>query len=118
MSSFVKFILPGDREIAVEVTETSKGIPTSGGVPFSEAKMGLGTKMRDAAKHSLVESLKAFSPAIEAIVDELRRSDPDSLKLEMKVALTTELGIAVAKANGTGNFHVTMTWDKKVNREK
>lgn len=109
MSDFARFDLPDGGYLLVEANEA---LAAGEGEP--ERDMGLfdDSKVRE-ARQSLTESLQAFVPAAGVLLQQLRALAPDELTVEMGVVLSAELGIAIAKASGSGHLQITLKWDGK-----
>ncbi len=63
--------------------------------------------------HTLETLLSHLRPLARAARDALADTEPDSLTLEVGVALTLEGSVFFAAASTEGNFKVAMTWQRK-----
>ena len=94
------------------VETDENGIADDGGTA-TESDMGLFRREARIYEGSqpLTESLEAFIPSAEILLNKFKAFSPDELKIEMGLKLSAEVGIAIAKASSEGHFLVSLTWN-------
>lgn len=109
MSNYVRFELPGGGQMVVETDESE--ITDDGGT-VAESDMGLFRREASICESTqpLTESLEAFIPSAEILLNKFKAFNPEELKIEMGLKLSAEVGIAIAKASSEGHFLVSLTW--------
>lgn len=109
MSDYIRFELPGGGRMFVETDET--GITDDDG-SATESDMGLFRREARICEspQPLTESLEAFIPSAEILLNKFRALCPDELKIDMGLKLSAEVGIAIAKASSEGHVLVSLSW--------
>ncbi len=68
----------------------------------------------DQARHSFEQAVGRVQPAIQGLLRQLRSvaESPEQIQVEFGLQLSAEVGAFVAGASSTGNFKVSMTWQR------
>jgi len=67
------------------------------------------------AQQTFEEAVSRVQPAIQGLLHELRSlaETPEEIQVEFGLQLSAEVGAFVAGASTTGNFKVSMTWQRR-----
>ena len=67
------------------------------------------------AQHTFEQAVSRVQPAIQGLVQELRSlaETPEEIQIEFGLQLSAEVGAFVAGASTSGNFKVSMTWQRR-----
>jgi hypothetical protein len=70
----------------------------------------------DQAQQSFEQAVSRVQPAIRGLLDQLGAlpERPESIQVEFGLQLSAEMGAFIAGASTTGNFRVSMTWQRQV----
>lgn len=105
-------------------TSTSAGAGSSttmrgGGAGLGPLTRALGHResrepLIERGTQTLEQSVAAISPALRAVLEELRRISTDLTQIELEVGLklTGEAGMVLARAGTEANFQVHLTWTR------
>jgi hypothetical protein len=124
MSKLIEMPLADGGSVLVEISDTA-GVPSTstsntgatmrGGQP-AEGPVTRGLAHREPlierGTQTLEQSVAAISPALRAVLEELRRVSTDLTQIELEVGLklTGEAGMVLARAGTEANFQVHLTW--------
>lgn len=66
------------------------------------------------AQHSFEQAVSRVQPAIQGLIRELRSlaETPEEIQVEFGVQLSADVGAFVAGVSTSGNFRVSMTWQR------
>lgn len=124
MSAVIEMPLADGGSVLVEAYDTpgvqsssSTGTTMRGGQPaLGPLTRGLGHRepLIERGTQTLEQSVAAISPALRAVLEELRRVSTDLTQIELEVGLklTGEAGMVLARAGTEANFQVHLTWTR------
>lgn len=105
MSKLIKYTLPDESSILVEVEDTRGG--TS---PVSR-----GERLVEQANQTFEEALDTVRPATETIISKLRglSVSPDEVEVKFSIKFTGESNVVIAKTAIEGNFEIKIKWTRQ-----
>lgn len=122
MNTLIEMPLTDGGSVLVEVSDTadsssSVGTTMRGGQrPQGSVTRGLVRRepLIERGTQTLEQSVAAISPALRAVLEELRRISTDLTQIELEVGLklTGEAGMVLARAGTEANFQVHLTWTR------
>ncbi|HEY3960181.1 MAG TPA: CU044_2847 family protein [Solirubrobacteraceae bacterium] len=124
MSKVIEMPLADGGSVLVETYDTSgvqssssAGTAMRGGQPArGPLTRGLGHRkpLIERGTQTLEQSVASISPALRAVLEELRRISTDLTQIELEVGLklTGEAGMVLARAGTEANFQVHLTWKR------
>jgi hypothetical protein len=134
MSRVIEMPLADGGSVLIEAYDTSGVQPSTSTSTDTSAGSGAGTTMRggqsalgpltrglgngeplvERGAKTLEQSVAAISPALRAVLEELRRVSTDLTQIELEVGLklTGEAGMVLARAGAEANFQVHLTWTR------
>jgi hypothetical protein len=83
-----------------------------------EVTRGWGDSERRVVEHaqqSFEQAVSRVRPTVQGLLDQLRSlaETPEQIQVEFGLQLSAEVGAFVAGASTTGNFKVSMTWNRR-----
>ncbi len=97
-------------------SENGEGIVVEGDAPEysgGATRRGLTSSgVVEQAKLSFEDALDKAQPVAAALIEQLRRLEPDEATVEFGLTLSAEVGAILATASSTANYKVTLTWRK------
>lgn len=118
MGKLVEFPLRDGGSVLVEVDdagpsrpagEVTRGWADHGQRAADQARQGI-----EQAQETFEQAVERLQPALHGLLRQMRSlpDSPDEVKLEFGLQLSAEMGAFVAKAATTGNFTVSVTWQR------
>lgn len=109
MPRLVEFPLENGSSVFVEVDDAHGSA--------GEARRGWGdrdVRVVEQAQVSFERAVQRVQPAVHGLLQQLRSiaEPPDQVQVEFGLQLSAEVGAFVAGASSTGNFKVSLTWNK------
>jgi len=108
MVQLVEFPLQGGGSVLVQVDDGSAGEVTRG---WGDRDM----RVVEQARQSFEQAVSRVQPAVQGLLTQLRSlaETPEQIQVEFGLQLSAEVGAFVAGASSTGNFKVSMTWNRR-----
>ena len=100
---------------AADLPSASEGLTLRGIPDGALATRGLGAgRLVERTQQSLDEVLAHATPAVSALLRQVREQEepPDELEVEFGIQVSLEVGAYIAAAGSQANFRVTMRWTK------
>jgi Trypsin-co-occurring domain 1 len=121
-TKLIEMPLADGGSVLVEASDTS-AVPSSTGATMRGGQPAQGPLTRGLGRHepliergtqTLEQSVATISPALRAVLEELRRISTDLTQIELEVGLklTGEAGMVLARAGTEANFQVHLTWTR------
>lgn len=109
MPRLVEFPLDDGGSVFVEIAEQGRG--------DGEIRRGWGdrdSRVVEQAQQSFERAVHRIQPAVQGLLQQLRSfaETPDQVQVEFGLQLSAEVGAFVAGASSTGNFKVSLTWNR------
>jgi len=105
----VEFPLQGGGSVLVEVEDDV------GGDGVTRGWGDTNRRVVDQAQQNFEQAVGRVQPAIQGLLTQLRSvaESPEQIQVEFGLQLSAEVGAFVAGASTTGNFKVSMTWQRR-----
>jgi len=105
----VEFPLQEGGSVLVEVEDDVGGDGVTRGWGDTNRRGG------DQAQQNFEQAVGRVQPAIQGLLTQLRSvaESPEQIQVEFGLQLSAEVGAFVAGASTTGNFKVSMTWQRR-----
>jgi hypothetical protein len=115
-SKYVEFPIEGGGRIVLE----SPDDPEQPGAGFRRAGAGDPSTWSNKAQKTFDQSVANVRHSAGILLNSLSELSPDEIEVHFNLKVTGELGgeLAIAKAGGEANYHVTLRWQKPKKEEK
>lgn len=111
-------VVPGLAEFQLEdggsvLVQVTDGHVADGGVTRGWGDRDM--RVVEQAQQSFERAVARVQPAVQGLLNELRSlaETPEQIQVEFALQLSAEVGAFIAGASTSGNFKVTMTWNRQ-----
>ncbi|WP_141137618.1 CU044_2847 family protein [Blastococcus mobilis] len=110
MRRLVEFRLNDGGSVLVQVEDDDRG-----GDQVTRGWADRDRRIVEQAQQSFEQAVGRVQPALEGLLGQLRSiaETPEQISVEFGLQLSAEVGAFVAGASSSGNFKVSMTWNRR-----